>query len=132
MIGWRELENQFKEIQLKDIKTKSMKKGAVLLSNKWFPAAHLDYYVARPLHMELLCLGELTDIHQYAWINPTRKKLQRGDDAYCIIPSNYYYDVQANYSSHFDIKLAPQIIEQKRNGLSCRIFYVWRLKNYKP
>ena len=132
MIGWRELENQFKEIQLKDIKTKSMKKGAVLLSNKWFPAAHLDYYVARPLHMELLCLGELTDIHQYAWINPTRKKLQRGDDAYCIIHSNYYYDVQANYSSHFDIKLAPQIIEQKRNGLSCRIFYVWRLKNYKP
>jgi len=132
LIGWCELENRFKDIRLKDMQTEKMKKDAMLLSNKWFPAAHLDYYVARPLHMDLICLGEINDIHQYAWVNPKRKKLMPGDDAYCIVPSNYYFDVQANFSSHFDITLPLQRIEQKRNGLTCRVFYVWRMKNYKP
>jgi hypothetical protein len=56
--------------------------------------------------------------------------LQPGDDAYCIVPSNYYTDVQANYAAYFTTILPPQILEQKRNGTVCRYFYVWRLQHF--
>jgi len=83
-----------------------------------------------PLHKDLIAIGDTNDIHQYAWINQTRKKLLPGDDAYCIVPSNYNTDVKTIYASYFTTILPPQIIEQKRNGTMCRYFYIWRLKQY--
>jgi hypothetical protein len=107
-----------------------MKKESLFISNKWFPAAHIDYYIAIPLQKELVAIGDTNDIHQYAWINSERKKLQPGDDAYCIVPSNNAFDVKAMYAPYFETILQPQIIEQQRGGMVCRYFYLWRLKNY--
>lgn len=130
MYGWKSLNPDFTKIIKADIKAGLMKADAVIICNKWFPAAHTDFYVAMPLKKDLIAIGDTNDIHQYAWINTKRKTLQPSDDAYCIIPSNYYTDVQASYAAYFTTILPPQIIEQKRNGIVCRYFYIWRLQHY--
>jgi hypothetical protein len=130
MYGWRSLEKQFKKILEADIQSGTMKKDACVISNKWFPASHIDYYVAMPLQRELIAVGDTNDIHQYAWINRGRKKMKPGDDAWCIVPSNYYIDVKMQYATYFDTIRLSQIIEEKRNGNACRYFYIWQLKNF--
>ena len=130
MYGWKDLKTQFKKIAKSDIHSGAMKRDAFIICNKWFPASHIDYYVAMPLQKELVAIGDTNDIHQYAWINNERSKLKAGDDAYCIVPSNNYFNPQELYAGFFATILPPQIIEQKRKGKICRYFYIWRLKNY--
>ena len=130
MYGWKSLKTTFKKTVESDIQSGVMKKDAFIISNKWFPASHLDYYIAIPLQKELLAIGDTNDIHQYAWINNERSKLRTGDDAYCIVPSNNYFNPQELYAGSFTTILSPQIIEQKRNGKICRYFYIWRMKNF--
>jgi hypothetical protein len=130
MYGWSNLKKDVGKILHKDLQTNTMAKDAVIISNKWFPAAHIDYYVAMPLQKDVIAIGDTGDIHQYAWINDKRKILQAGDDAYCIVPSNNYIDVKAMYAAYFATVLDVEVIEQKRNGKACNYFYIWRLKNY--
>lgn len=131
MFGWKSLKPDFSKIIEADIKNGLMKPGAVIIGNKWFPTANIDFYVAMPLKKDFIAIGDTNEIHQYAWINTQRKKLQPGDDAYCIVPSNYNTDVQAFYGENFTTILPPQVIEQKRNGTVCRHFYIWRLLHFK-
>lgn len=130
MFGWDKFKDDFKKIIQTDLQNGSMKNDAVIVSNKWFPAAHVDFYVAMPVKKDLVALGDTNDIHQYAWINTERKKLQPGDDAYCIVPSDNYVDATQLYNRYFASILPPEIIEQRRNGIVCRRFYIWRMKNF--
>ncbi len=131
MYGWKKLKTAFNKTLKDDIQTGAMKEDAVIICNKWFPASHLDYYVAMPLQINLIAIGDTNDIHQYAWINKERKKLQLGDDAYCIVPSNNYADVEIIYAAYFDTIRPCRMIEQKRNGKTCRYFYIWQMKNFR-
>ena len=131
MYGWKDLKTQFKKIADSDIQSVTMKKDAFIICNKWFPASHIDYYVAMPLHKDMVAIGDTNEIHQYAWINNERSKLKTGDDAYCILPSNYYADAKTIYAAYFDTIFLSQTIEQKRNGKPCRYFYIWRMKHFK-
>lgn len=131
MYGWSNIRTEFDQIASEDLKTGLMKPGAVIVSNRWFTAAHIDHSVAMPLKKELVAMGDTSDIHQYAWINSRRKKLVKGDDAYCIVVSENYVDVKEVYASHFNTIEAPVIKQQNRNGRPCRLIYVFRLKGFK-
>ena len=48
MYGWDQLQEKFRDIYFDDLIEDRMKKDAVIISHRWFPAANLDYYVARP------------------------------------------------------------------------------------
>ncbi len=130
MYGWKDLRPAVEKILKSDGLSGAMKKDAVIISNKWFPAAHIDFYLALPLKRDLIGVGDTSDIHQYAWLNQQRKMLHNGDDAYCIVPSNNYFEVDKTYASLFTDIAAPAVIEQKRNGKACRRFYIYRLKGY--
>lgn len=130
MYGWKNLKKDIQQIFQQDVQTNTMAKDAVIISNQWFPAAHIDNYIALPLQKDVIAIGDTSDIHQYAWINKERKILQAGDDAYCIVPSNNYFDVRVVYAAYFATILNPVVIEQKRSGVTCRYFYIWRLKNF--
>ncbi|MFZ4059029.1 MAG: ArnT family glycosyltransferase [Ferruginibacter sp.] len=131
MYGWRNLKTAFKKIVTAEEESGLIKKDAVIVCNKWFPASHIDYYVALPLHKDLIAIGDTSAIHQYVWINNERKKLKPGDDAYCIVPSNNFVDVNSQYGHYFEFIQLSTIIEQQRNGKPCRYFFIWRMKNYK-
>jgi hypothetical protein len=64
------------------------------------------------------------------WLNAQRPFLQKGDDAYLVIVSNY-----ANLPSHklltqFENCLPPVVITQYRSGTAVRNFFIYRLKSY--
>ncbi|MDN3656716.1 hypothetical protein QWZ08_13810 [Ferruginibacter paludis] len=132
MYGWKKLTTPFQHVvELKE-KAGLVQPGAVLISNRWFTAAHLDLYVAMPLKKNLVALGDTSDIHQYAWINNQRKKLKPGDDAWCIVPSENYFDAIKTYAPLFNKSFLIDTIIQERNGGPCRLYYIYGFRNYTP
>ena len=130
MYGWRDLKYSFHEIVKSDIENNSMHQPTSIITTNWFTAAHLDYYVTKPLGLNLVAVGDTSAIHQYAWINNMRHPLNYGDDAYCILPSNNYVNIQVAFANYFWQIDSPTIIEQMRGNGICRKFYVWRLRHF--
>jgi hypothetical protein len=130
MYGWKEIKNKFKTIQDANIKN-NVSTTSFVINNKWFPGAHIDNYIAQPLHLNFIAIGELNDIHTYAWLNQYRKKIQRGNDAYFITVSNNFYSPDNKYKILFEKILSPIIIPQYRNGKIVRNVYIYLCKNYK-
>lgn len=129
--GWKQFGKDFNELYRNDIKQREMKPGAFVLSNYWFPAAHLDWYVAEPSGMTLKTAGDINAIHHYEILNKKRPALQHGQDAYFIYISNYYNPPAAELLAQFTTISQPQVIWQYRNGVPVRKFYITRLKGYK-
>lgn len=127
--GWNQLGKTFTSIAKKDQVNGAMKPNTVLVSDKWFPAGHLEFYVSRPSGVPLIGIGNLQDLHKFAWLNKERNLLQLGSDAYCIVPSNMPINVTATYGKYFKEISKPQIIAQVRSGGVVRYFYLYRLKN---
>lgn len=119
MYGWRQIAEQVEHQFITDKENAIVDDAIVLLSHKWFPAAHLDYYVARPLGMKLLTIGSLDQIHKYAWINEERGGFSLGMDAYYITTSHYYknpdylidYFSEIKMHSKFPIYRSGKIVE---------------------
>ena len=131
MTGWRFFSREFSRLREEDIKTGRMPANAFVLSDKWFPAANLDYYLASPLGLHLFVTGRLLDIHHYAWLNQTRPRPEKGDDAYFIFPTNYYKAPVKDLLEHFERVDNPVRIAQYRSGIHVRDFVVIRLHGYK-
>jgi 4-amino-4-deoxy-L-arabinose transferase-like glycosyltransferase len=130
LFGWENFETKFKALIASDIADKKMMDSSVLLSNKWFPAAHINYYLAYPLHMKLYAFGPLFDIHNFAWLNQINGQIKQGTDAYYIAPSNYFSDPTKSFSNNFKIIETSVIVPQYRSGKEVRCFYVYRMKCY--
>jgi hypothetical protein len=131
MYGWNQGRNKMDDVLKKDVQQKRMKDNAVFLSHKWFPAAHEDFYVCIPLKRDLLVVGDTMDIHQYAWINPKRKSLQVNDDAYVLVPSNYFDDPVARWGNQFESHESADTIPILRSGVVVRKMLLYRFHSYK-
>ncbi|MBC7915219.1 MAG: glycosyltransferase family 39 protein [Pyrinomonadaceae bacterium] len=129
MWGWQEFEKQFSTYIEQDDR---LHKGPSLkiVCNKWFPAAHIDYYVARPLNAEVIGLGSLKNLHHFAWLNKFRSEIKNGGNAICIVPSNYPEDVEAEYKDQFaSIKLL-KVFCLERSGKPAKYVSVYSLEDY--
>jgi hypothetical protein len=130
LYGWNQIGVSFKSIAEREEKKGNMPSGAGIVSFKWFPGAHLDFYAARPAKRNLFLMGEMNDIHKYAWINWQRGGLTRGNDYYHIAVSNVYRDPNELFANYFE-KIEPmETIEIKRAGKTMRYVFFYRLKNY--
>lgn len=81
LYGWDQLKDKFEEIYKSDINENRMTDDVVIISYRWFPAANIDYYVARPLGLKLFAMGKIERIHKYARINNFRGGFKKGMDA---------------------------------------------------
>jgi len=131
MSGWNSFAWQFRKLYENDLEKGNIRNPVTIVTDYWFPAAHLDYYVARPAGLNFLAVGSLNNIHQYAWINPSRTPLLTGQDAYYIAVSNYFDPLPLSLASCFDKTEAPVIIPQYREKVIVRNFYIYRLRGYK-
>lgn len=115
--------------------TYNLKKGKTstkfIINNKWFPAAHIDNYIAQPLQLQFVALGKLEDIHTYAWLNRYRSHLKQGDDAYFITFSNTFSNPYDLYATSFKKIDKPIIISQYRNQRDVRRMYVYLMESYQ-
>lgn len=130
MYGWQQINEAFKKISFREEQSGTMPKNAPLISTKWFPAAHLDFYCARPNNRELFALGNLTDIHKYAWMNEQRKGLRPKGDYYYITVSNYYKNPHEIFDPYFHAIEPMDTVKITRAGEVMRYAFFFRLKNY--
>lgn len=132
MYGWREASNTIDSIFKQDAAEKMVSANAPIIINKWFPAAHIDFYIAHKTGREVLPMGKLFDLHQYHWLHQYKKPLLPGSNAYLIIPSNVYSDETIAFNrQYFDSISAPVVIPQYRSGVLCRNMYVYKLIGFK-
>jgi hypothetical protein len=130
MYGWKQARPHMDSLIQDDSKHGLMSKDALFVSNKWFPAAHIDYYFARPEGKYVIGIGSLFDLHHYAWLNTHRLKNRKLDDAYCVVPSNYYLDVRSFYAGRFNSIDSATTIPVYRNGKICKYYFVYRMRGF--
>ncbi len=129
--GWKSFSASFAVLVKEDMANNRMKPASPILTDKWFPGGHLEFYTSRASGLPLLGVGKLEDIHKFAWLNKDRRPLSLTQDAYAIVPSNLPLDIQQAYGNYFSSIEAPVVFVQKRSNRVVRYFYVYRLKNCK-
>jgi hypothetical protein len=130
MYGYDQINRAFKKISMREESGGSMQKGSGLISNKWFPGAHLDFYAARPNGRNLFLIGRLNEIHKYAWINQQRGGLKVGSDYYHIAVSNYYNNPEEIFGNYFERIEPMDTLKITRGGEVMRYAFFFRLMNY--
>jgi len=131
MYGWKETGVKIDSVYKRDIAQNLMPVDAPIIINKWFPAAHIDFYVASLTGQQTFASGNLFDLHQYHWLNQYKRPLKNGDAAYFIMPSNLYKqeDIE-RLKQNFSIITPPVDIPVYRSGVLCKRVYIFRLKGY--
>jgi hypothetical protein len=130
MSGWKSFSRSFDSLYRADILSEKMKPGAVLISDYWFPAGHLDHYSSIPYGHTLVVFGPLNNIHHFAWLNQRRSRLNPGTDAYFIFPSNYYGPPTPSLKKDFNLVEDSLLFPQFRNGVRVRNFVVYRMHDF--
>lgn len=125
--GWKQMSIDF----AKFIKEDSARKmnNPTLVINNWFPASQFELYTSKHCGLPVVAIGNLENVHQFAWLNNKRKAIEMNSDAYCIVPSNQYFDAVNYYKSYFEKVELIKTLYQTRGNYVVRKFYVYRLIN---
>jgi hypothetical protein len=107
-----------------------MPAGAPVVCYKWW-GAHVEYFFCRPLHIEMIGLGEMNTLHEYFWTNKEKLSKVNMTTVYCIIPSDEYYNAEEQYSGYYNKIDSVTTIQLLRNNLPAHNFYVYRLSGWK-
>lgn len=124
MFGWTDFKNSFQEILVAE-----NKKSSTIIVDNWYPASHILYYIAKPLHMQVVGVGNIQNLHKFVWLNKQEGFVNKGDDVYYISPSNYFKDPNDVYKKDFESITLIKTYTQKRGGKIARYFYVYKLTN---
>ena len=125
MYAWKQAGLKFQQF-LKKEGIKEEDNGRVkIISNKWFPAAHIDFYIAHPLNIDLLVSGALGDAHKYYWINKSRK-INSSDKVYYITSSQQFFDPD-ELTWKFGNIIPKDTIEIKRNYKIVKNLFIYEL-----
>jgi hypothetical protein len=130
MYGWKQAREKFTKFLEKEGIPDTEHQQLAIVSDNWYPAAHLDYYIAHPLNIRLNALGPIGRIHKYYWINKTRK-LNKTDRIFYITDSRNYHDpgVIASYFSEIIPKDTLNIV---RNNKTVKYIYIYDMVGFKP
>ena len=108
MYGWKDLADQFGQIHQLDLQNGSMHTSDPIVVDKWFPACHYYLYLAFPMKMRMVGIGNIDDLHKFVWLNKMEGQLRKGQNAYFIVSSEYYKDPKTLYGQDFQkIILTP-------------------------
>lgn len=130
MYGWKQLRERFEVKYKEDLAENKISKNFIMISYRWFPAAHLDYYVANPLGIKLYCAGTLERIHKFSWINNYRGKPILHSDAYFIFPSNDPKNPNEVAPAYYNNYFLDDSIPVFRNKEIVKFYYVYIFKDY--
>jgi hypothetical protein len=117
MYGWRQLGEAY---PVEDLP---------IITHRWFPAANLDYYVGRPKGIDVFAIGELSEIHKYAWINRERGGLKPGMDAVFVTLSRDYKDPFERYQKYFEAIIPLDTIRISRSGYHVQNVFIYKMHN---
>jgi len=125
MYGWHQASIQFQQFLKKEgIEQKDYDKVKII-TNNWFPAAHIDFYMAHPLNIDLFVSGTLGETHKYFWINQARK-IDTGDRIFYITSSQFFKD-PAILAGKYDKFVPRDTIQIKRNGQTVKNLFIYEM-----
>jgi len=127
MYGWEQTSEKFRLEILPNVPEGS--EPLPIISYRWFPAANIDYYIARPLDMQVLAIGDLEKIHKYAWINRERRGFRIGMDAWFLTSSRDFKDPALLYPGYFREITPVDTLAITRGGKHVYNVFVYLLKN---
>ncbi|WP_293307420.1 ArnT family glycosyltransferase [Pedobacter sp. UBA5917] len=128
LYGWQETGKLVDSVY----KTEKDKTIRTMVITKWFPAAHLDFYVGYKTGLTTYGIGEIFNLHQYYWSNRLKLQLKTGENAYYIVPSNLYDENDLNMVKiQFKDCGKPLILPILRNGSICKNILIFKLAGYK-
>lgn len=129
MFGWRSLETPFKEAISPRVENGEMPANAAIVAENWFPLAHIDYYVARPLEMKVLGMGKAERLHKYIWINKERGGFKLGEDYWYLTNSRDYVDPFEIYAENFHKIIPADTINIYRADKPAKRYFLFMLKD---
>lgn len=131
MYGWQQAAQQTSEIIISDQKSGTVGKDPVLITHNWFPAGHIEFYLASPLKMKLYVWGPPEKSHQYMHINKWRGRIAQNSDAYYITTSRYFAAPDQNLLYHYNSLGDRTNIPITRNNKTVYNVFIYRLKDAK-
>lgn len=131
MYGWKQLGEKFSAVKMRDESAGLIPINAPILSFRWFPAANLDYYVARPGNTHVLACGTFERIHHFAWMNNYRGNLITGDDAWYLVSGRDYKKPEEICEGDWTEIIPADTIPIIRSRDTVMFFMVYRMKGYQ-
>jgi hypothetical protein len=123
MFGWKESAQKIRDtIQQKGFS------DLPIVSDNWFPAAHIDNFICRPANIPFYCIGNIPQIHQYNWINPKRGEWSEYDSVLTIVPSNYFREPNRYLSKFYSSIDLISTVEEFRNDKKTRNYFIYLLR----
>lgn len=130
LYGWKKAGEKFDSIYLSYKEKNIIPHNTPVICNAWW-GAHIEYYFCRPANIKMIGLGNVMDIHEYAWMNAHRKASVNLQQAFCIIPSTGFYNVRHAYKSYYSYADSVTTIQILRNKKPAENFYVYHLSGWK-
>ena len=127
--GWRQLSAEFSKIRYNAEANNKIDRNAPIISYRWFPAANLHYYLAFPENLKMLAIGNLDQIHHYAWINEKEGGFKLNTDAWFITSSREYRRPNSFSNAYFRHISEPDTVMITRNEIPAYYFLVYKMRD---
>ena len=131
MYGWKQVTQEMDKMVTADLKSGAIGNNVVFITHNWFPAGHIEFYLANPLKKKLYIWGTEEKSHQYMLINERRGMIEQNSDAYYITTSRYFASPDPNLLNHYKTFDNRAVIRLHRNNKAAFNVFIYRLKEAK-
>ena len=134
LFGWNIAGKKFDSIYLDLEQRNIIPHHTPVVGYRWWDS-HIEYYFCRPSNIKMIGLGDVMDLHEYVWMNRLRKDSVNMQQAFCIIPSDGFYNVRrvyANYYSHVDSVTNIQTYRVNEPAHNFYVYHLWGWKGNMP
>lgn len=111
--GWKQFATKFQSISKEYPEVKNF------ATYRWYPASHIDFYVAKPLGLSTKVFGDYISTHEYFFIQNQKTTPDENETYFFIESSNRGYKIQDfitnNYKQEVNFKNIDTIAITRRN-----------------
>lgn len=130
MYAWKQSGKKFDSIYTSYRQQNLIPANTPVVCYKWW-GAHIEYHFCRPLNIKMIGLGNMMDLHEYLWMNAIRKDSVNMQQAFCIVPSDEFYNVKNAYKNYYNRVDSVTSIQTFRGNKPAHNFYVYHLSGWK-
>jgi hypothetical protein len=127
--GWDEAKKQFNIIYKNEVENNTIAPASPVVCSDW-RGAQVEYYFCRKNEKQMIGLGNIEDLHEYAWTNKIRKDKVDMSNALLIAPAD---DLDANesFSAYYEKIDSITTISIDRNFRPDLQFNIYRLSGWR-
>jgi hypothetical protein len=129
MYGWKQAKEKFEEFLTKEGIYEPDYPKIAIATDKWFPAAHIDYYIAYPLNIRLFAFGGVERIHKYYWIHKERK-LNKADRIFYLTDSRDFYS-PVEFARCFNDIIPMDTLTIDRNHKTVKYIFIYDMIDFE-